>query len=1005
MRDLTVSLAQTVLISLLIGGGYLYVYYHERSRSILLWAAGWIFYAFRLCVTLFLPDFRDTVPVAMLLHISGVCSCVLILEGTQTFCRRKARPLSNWGVGAAAVFAGGILTGLGLPFAADIVVFSVLCGFQIWTGLLFILDERQERMGQILGVLFFLWGLHKLDYPFLRSSGDGYALRFFISSVLVLAIGINILMFHYEQGKEVREELLERYERLFHDNHSMMMLIDPESGRIKEVNEAAVLFYGFPEEVLLDMTVLQLNTLPAEKVLSAMDEAVQTGKRTYLFQHRLAGGEIRDVQITSGPIRFGQTTLLYSIIQDMSDVKQREQFHMLERELSLSGSHATDYTDYLEQSLRILEAFEGVDGCGIYLSEEGTGTLVTVHAASGDQEIRAILESDIFLRMMSDRLRAGDPLYEPDLQDAEAKGATGWGPRLHTLLVEPILQGEMPQGLLAIVSERRNAFSDTAREHYEFASYQIGGTLYRLDAEKKRSESDDRWQFALEGNGDVVLEFDENWQTTYISETTQDIIGGSVPETSALLQHWENLVHPEDLPAVKEVLQAYMAGLIDHYAVEHRVKNRLGEERWFLHRGRGIARGRNGRITRTLATLTDITNLKEYEREVLAAKAELERANGIKSLFLANISHELRTPMNGILGMLQLIELSELDADQKESLQIMKDSSRRMMTLINNLITYTSIEAGELLRYDQRFNLEEMVEECIAMVQFDVKSKGLSLRTDSDRKVGNVVGDREKLAMVLSQLLDNAIKFTDSGSIRLSVRTHTVTADGQSDPGRLRICFSVSDTGIGIGKEDLARIFTNFTQVDNSYTRLYQGTGLGLAICRKVKELLDADFRVESSPGQGSTFTFEVILTAPQTGKGEVLHGGLIGRVLVVDDDEVSRRLLGIFCEKGDLQVHYAANAREAIALNDAYDFDIIFMDIQMPEMSGLEAAKIINGNNGQREKAARIVAVTAYALKGDRERFLQEGMHDYVAKPIDNTKLQQVIRKWLSREDSPARK
>jgi len=166
---------------------------------------------------------------------------------------------------------------------------------------------------------------------------------------------------------------------------------------------------------------------------------------------------------------------------------------------------------------------------------------------------------------------------------------------------------------------------------------------------------------------------------------------------------------------------------------------------------------------------------------------------------------------------------------------------------------------------------------------------------------------------------------------------------------------------------------------------------------------MGADFEVDSTPGSGSTFRFTVDLKAVAAGRDAPPREGCVGRVLVVDDDEVSRRLLGIFCEKSNLEVHYAAGAREAIQLNDIHDFDLIFMDIQMPEMSGIEASKIINRNNADREKPARIVAVTAYALKGDRERFLEEGMHDYIAKPVDNARLQQTIRRWIGGVATPA--
>ena len=500
-----------------------------------------------------------------------------------------------------------------------------------------------------------------------------------------------------------------------------------------------------------------------------------------------------------------------------------------------------------------------------------------------------------------------------------------------------------------------------------------------------------------------MLEFRTDGKAAYVSDSVEELLGVTREKLESERFILTTRMPAEDAQTLKESVRQVLAGKSERYSLEHRILPADGSIVWVLHRGCVVSWNKDGSVDRILATLTDITPRKDFERELVRAKEELERANNVKSLFLANISHELRTPMNGIMGMLQLLELSGQDEEQMESLQIMKDSSRRMMTLINNLITYTSIEAGELTLYEQRFNLREAMEECVAMVRFDAASKGLALKLDMGAIPAMVVGDREKIQMVVSQLLDNAIKFTEAGSVTLAVGPAAAAGRGSPPGGTIRVSLTVTDTGIGIRREDLRHLFTNFSQVDPSYTRLYQGSGLGLAICRKVKELMGADFEVDSTPGSGSTFRFTVDLKAVAAGRDAPPREGCVGRVLVVDDDEVSRRLLGIFCEKSNLEVHYAAGAREAIQLNDIHDFDLIFMDIQMPEMSGIEASKIINRNNADREKPARIVAVTAYALKGDRERFLEEGMHDYIAKPVDNARLQQTIRRWIGGVATPA--
>ena len=781
---------------------------------------------------------------------------------------------------------------------------------------------------------------------------------FMIIQLLVVSILISIgywVIRRYRQARADREDLMGLYERIFQNSYNSMMLVRPTDGRIVDANDAAARYYGYPAEKLRQMSVIELNTMPSDRHIALMQEMGRAERQTYDFEQRLADGRVEYVEATISPVHYRGEDLLFAVLRDLSDQHERERFLMLERELSLSGNQAVERKQWLAHSAQLIAAFGDICGCAAFLTEAETGLLGLVACASDDEAVCRVLRQDAMLRMAGDWMRAGGSHYEADFRHFCSPDDDQCP--VGSILSCPIPDADGRQGILLCVSARPGLFSETAREHLEFTAGQIGGTLQRLEAERLRTEADTRWKFALEGAGDVMIEFLADGRLAYASDSIEELLGLPRDHLESETYVWTTRIPPEEVGMLQKAIRQILDGTSERYSLEHRILRADGSEAWVLHRGCAVAWKEDGAVERILATLTNITPQKDFERELVSAKGELERANNVKSLFLANISHELRTPMNGILGMLQLLELSGQDEEQMESLQIMKDSSRRMMTLINNLITYTSIEAGELSLYEQRFNLREAMEECMSMVRYDAASKGIALKTEIGSIPEQVVGDREKIQMVVSQLLDNAVKFTEAGSVTLRVAVGDMPGNAVRAEGIVRIAMCVTDTGIGIRQEDMRHLFTNFTQVDPSYTRLYK---------------------------------------AVASGRNAPPREGCVGWVLVVDDDEVSRRLLGIFCEKSDLEVHYASGAREAIQLNDTHDFDIIFMDIQMPEMSGLEASKIINRNNAERERPARIIAVTAYALKGDRERFLEEGMHDYIAKPVDNARLQQAIRRWI---------
>jgi len=398
-----------------------------------------------------------------------------------------------------------------------------------------------------------------------------------------------------------------------------------------------------------------------------------------------------------------------------------------------------------------------------------------------------------------------------------------------------------------------------------------------------------------------------------------------------------------------------------------------------------------------LSVVRDVTDRNLAQAQLLQAKRQAELASNAKSLFMANMSHEMRTPMNGIIGMSQLLAQTDLDDEQQEILATIKTSYQRMMKLINNLMQLTTLETGDLEIQEEEICLRDMFGEIVQTMAREYPENEVTIRAEMDPETPLILmGDREKLAAIISQLADNAMKYTSRGEVVITARL------AQEQPVRadqVSLEISVRDTGIGIPPEELQRLFSPFSQGDESYTKRYQGAGLGLAICRRLIDGISASLEVDSQPEVGSTFILRITLQRVAAAAKVAQQKTAAQRVLVVDDDQASRMLLTILCRQMGLEAETAAGGAEAISACQATDYDLILMDIQMPEVSGIQAAAAIRDIYRVRDHMPRVIAVTAYALKGDRERFLAQGMDDYMSKPVDVAVFRQMILQYLAAE------
>ena len=498
-------------------------------------------------------------------------------------------------------------------------------------------------------------------------------------------------------------------------------------------------------------------------------------------------------------------------------------------------------------------------------------------------------------------------------------------------------------------------------------------------------------------NSNAVIEYDTRGIILWANENFLKIFGYTLEEV--VNQH-HSLFMPEsyeDNTAWQMVWTNLLLGKIQ--AGEFKRKNKKGEDVWIQGSYTPVV-DPEGKVSRVIKMAVDVTerhtlaaNLAQKNNELSTVAEKAKAATYAKSVFLANMSHEIRTPLNSIIGITDTLAETPLDHEQASFVEILQKANHQLMMVLNDILDLSKVEAGEVELTTMPFNLKKVIDDLYAVLNFRAKEKGLTFTIDVEKDIPlHYMGDANRLRQILMNLLNNAIKFTFKGHISLQI------SKNYSDrPGNLY--FAVTDSGIGIPKGKYKSIFRPFSQADATTTRKFGGTGLGLAISQKLVTLMKGHIWVESEVNKGSRFCFTA--TMPETtGKTSAVHSALEKfyrmednkpisadsrlRILVVDDVDDNRNLIGIYLQKTPHQVFYAQSGLEALQMVEKENFDIIFMDVQMPEMDGYEATRLIRRLESDQSRApARIYACTANAFSEDIAKSIKAGCDQHLSKPI----------------------
>lgn len=529
--------------------------------------------------------------------------------------------------------------------------------------------------------------------------------------------------------------------------------------------------------------------------------------------------------------------------------------------------------------------------------------------------------------------------------------------------------------------------------------------MNQVKKEKDRSvlalkESERRYKQIVDNVSDLIYRTNHKGKFTFVNPTISKLTEYSDEEIIGM--NYDELIREDYHDRTVEFYQNVFKNNQTYSYYEFPVITKSGKEIWI---GQNVQLLHSGKyITGFQAMARDITERVRFQEELIKSKEKAESADKVKSQFLANMSHEIRTPLNGIIGISKLLAKTDLDQKQKEYLQAIIYSSDQLMGIINNILDLSKIEVGKMTLDEREFDFENLISAVMGLFESKATEKDIKIFSVVDDNVPlRLIGDSVKLNQILINLVGNAIKFTQQGEVKLSVGMIKDEGDNCS------IKFSISDTGIGIEKAKLEKIFSAFSQAEGETTRKYGGSGLGLTIVKKLILLQKGEISVDSKLGEGTTFTVilpfkkaekkEVVMDVKGTENKETEEFGLEGlRVLLAEDNLINQLVTTDLLTSKGVEVDVAENGQEALDKLEEKEFDIVLMDMQMPVMDGYQAMSLVRENKSAPYNKIPILALTAHAFDGELERCQAAGADDYLSKPFEPGQLYEKVRSLAHR-------
>ncbi len=527
---------------------------------------------------------------------------------------------------------------------------------------------------------------------------------------------------------------------------------------------------------------------------------------------------------------------------------------------------------------------------------------------------------------------------------------------------------------------------------------------------QRLKESEERFSLAVEGSKDGIWDWNITSNTVFFSDRWKTMLGYETKELENNFSQWERLIHPEDRDYAYSSLEKYLKGENEKYEIEVRMLGKDNTYIWILSRGKCL-RDKLGQATRMVGEHTDISERKNFEKQLIAAKEEAQRASNIKSEFLANISHEIRTPMNGVIGIIDLLSHTKLDSHQQELLENLHGSANILLNHLTDILDVTKIEADKFNLQNGPVDLSQALDHLSKDFAILSKNKKINFIYKCAHLSHYSICDLSRLRQILMHLVTNAIKFTDHGTVSLEV-------DLAEDNGTSwLISFRVTDTGIGMAKEVLDNLYQSFYQGDISSSKKYPGTGLGLFITNNIVKKMGGRLFCLSTPEKGTEFT--VIISFPKGApivldqvRGEVSvpkkqpHLELEQydvmqkpMILVVDDNHINQLVLQKILLYLKCDVVLADEGTQALSYLEKNPVDLIFMDIQMPVLDGYQTTLAIRQSLNENLSVVPIIALTATAVQSELDKCLAVGMHDFLTKPVRKEQIKNILQKYLAKD------